>query len=467
MVPVGAPRRRRPSRARRGLLAPAAAALLLVAPAAAPQAPLATLGAAEIREGDLRAHLAAERAPGEVEAILADPAARRGALEAYLDGLALAARGRQLGIDREPRFLVARSLAAKRLLAQLLGERHRQRLQGAPPSEEELRREHARHREELSEEPRFTARQLLVYVEGNPAFPERGRPDAVARARAEEALRRLRAGEGWDAVARAWSDEPGTRERGGLVRDGSFGRFAPEVEAAVRALPLGRPGPPFRSAFGWHVLQVEARVTRRTPRPFREVKALLAERLVTARSAAARERFLAEAREAVGFRLREAGRRDAPLLDRGAVAPGEILAEVEGQAIREEDFRAFLEDALLPAQRARAWARPDARRVQLGAFLELQVLAAAARREGLDRTEPFRRRLAALEEALLREFAEAREGVAPPGQCTAVGPELQRARRVYLDRVRAQVDLVIIPPTARWPSGPRGPGAAPSPRASP
>lgn len=205
-----------------------------------------------------------------------------------------------------------------------------------------------------------------------------------------------------------------------------------------------RPGPVLRTVFGYHVVQVESRVTHRTRRPFAEVREVLAERLGSRRAAEARDAFMARARTEVGFVLREAGRRDASLLDERAVAAEEILAEVDGQPIREADFRWFLQDALLPGQRASAWSRPGARRGMIGSFLDMRVLAARARRERLDRTESFIRRLAAVEESLLREFTEARDGVAPPGQCTAVGPGRQRERRAYLDRLRAVVGLQIV-----------------------
>jgi hypothetical protein len=438
-----------------GSLAPA---LILLLAAGDPAAPLATLGATPIREADFQAHLAATRSPEEAAAIARDPAARREALEAYLDGVALAARGRQLGVDRAPRLLKARELAEQRLLAELAAEHHRERLRGAPVTEAELRREHALRGAALAPEPCFTARQLLVYVAGNPAFPERGRPEAEARARAEEALWRLRAGEGWSAVAGAWSDEPGARERGGLVRDASFDRVAPEVAQAARSQPLGRPGPVFRSALGYHVLQVEARVTGRTAPPFEQVRALLAERLAGERAARAREAFLAAARAEVGFRLREAGRRDAPLLGAGAVDPAAPLAEVDGEEVREADFRWFVEDAFLPGQRTAAGSRPGARRSLLAAYLDLRVLAAKARREGLHRGEPFARRRAAIEEGLLREFTEAQDGGGPPGQCSAGGPGRPAARRAYLDRLRTEVGLRVGP--VEGPAPAAGVGAA-------
>lgn len=431
------------------------AAALSAAPSAArPEAPLAALGERVIREADFRRHLAETYPPGRVEELGRDRAARQAALEAWLDALALAAKARREGVPAEPRFQRAMALAELKLLSRLLTERHRDRLQrGAEVSPEELRRAYRRHRSELTEEPRFTARQILVYVRGNPAFPETGLGEAEARARAGEALARLRAGEGWETVARSHSDEPGTSQRGGLIRDGRFGHFAPEVERAVREQALGRPGDLFRSAFGYHVLQVEERVTERVARPFEEVKGMLAERIARERAAEAQAAFLAPIREEVGLRLREAAGRDAFLLDGRAVPPEAVLAEVGGEEVRESDFRWFLEDALLPSQRASAYSRPGARRALLAGFLDMLVLAAKARKEGLGASPAFVEGRARMEELLLAEFVQGRDAAGAPGQCGVGGDRL--ARSAYLERVRAEVGLRVTDLPTQATSGSR------------
>lgn len=81
--------------------------------------------------------------------------------------------------------------------------------------------------------------------------------DAAARARADSAFQRLRAGEDFEALAKRVTEEPGGRERGGdlgwikeseVVRE--FARFAFSTPAGAYTIP-------FRTSFGWHVLKVE------------------------------------------------------------------------------------------------------------------------------------------------------------------------------------------------------------------
>jgi hypothetical protein len=61
-----------------------------------------------------------------------------------------------------------------------------------------VRRFYEEHKSEYTRAPSFSARQVLVYVRGNPAFPERGLPESQARSKAQPALKRLRAGQSWD-----------------------------------------------------------------------------------------------------------------------------------------------------------------------------------------------------------------------------------------------------------------------------
>jgi len=408
------------------------------------ETPLATLGDRVIREADFQGYLARTHPPEQIEEIRRSPSARQSALHEYLDLLAMVAKARREGIDRELRFKKALQLMEMKVLSQLVTERHRDRFHAASQvSPEEVKAYYVWHRAKLTEVPRFTAHHLLVYVKGNPAFPEKGLADGQARARAERALAALRAGASWEAVARTYSDEVPTNQHAGLIRDGQFGYFAPEVERAVRSQALGRPGEVVKSAFGYHVLQVVERILEGTPRPFDEVKGMITERLARAKSEKARKAFLAPIAEEVGLRWREAGKRDASLLDEKAVAPGEVLAEVGGRRIREEDFRWFLEDALMPEQRTAAYARPGARRGMLRSFLDMLALEAKARKDGLDRTPEFARRRASMEESLLSEFVQSRDNAGAFCRCQQTDEERLAARRAYSKRVRAEVGLEV------------------------
>lgn len=168
---------------------------------------------------------------------------------------------------------------------------------------------------------------------------------------------------------------------------------------------------------------------------------MLADRLSEERSALARKELMEPIAREIGFRLRDAGKRDALLFDEKAVAPDEVLADVAGRPVLESDFQWFIKDALLPQQRSAVASRPGARQRMLSSYLDMRVLEAKARRNGMDRTPSFLRDRLAMEEELLSEFMLARDGAGPIRPCGPKDEARRLGERAYLDRVRSEVGL--------------------------
>jgi NIMA-interacting peptidyl-prolyl cis-trans isomerase 1 len=102
----------------------------------------------------------------------------------------------------------------------------------------------------------IAAQHLLVMYKGSKAAPAsvtRTREDA--RVRAGEALTHVKAGEAFDKVVAAYTDEPGGAKRGGEL--GRFGRdmmVKPFADAAF-ALEVGQVSGVVESPFGFHVIK--------------------------------------------------------------------------------------------------------------------------------------------------------------------------------------------------------------------
>ena len=83
--------------------------------------------------------------------------------------------------------------------------------------------------------------------------------ESAAEALAEELMERTRNGEEFGALARQYSDDIGSAAEGGELGWTNPGQMVPEFEATMASAKEGEVTSPFRSEFGWHILEVTGR----------------------------------------------------------------------------------------------------------------------------------------------------------------------------------------------------------------
>ena len=79
--------------------------------------------------------------------------------------------------------------------------------------------------------------------------------DREARLRLETLRERIIGGESFESLARSHSDDKASAIRGGDLGWTSSGDLVPQFEAQMDALPLGEISAPFKTPFGWHIVQ--------------------------------------------------------------------------------------------------------------------------------------------------------------------------------------------------------------------
>ena len=80
--------------------------------------------------------------------------------------------------------------------------------------------------------------------------------DETAKQRLEEALGKIGDGEAFGELAKLLSDDPGSSNNGGDMGWTGPGTFVPEFDEVVSNTEIGGISEPFKSRFGWHILEV-------------------------------------------------------------------------------------------------------------------------------------------------------------------------------------------------------------------
>jgi parvulin-like peptidyl-prolyl isomerase len=133
-----------------------------------------------------------------------------------------------------------------------------------------------------------TARHLLVAVKN-------GQDREAAREKASQLRERLLAGEDFAELVRAESDDPGSKESGGLY---TFprGQMVPEFEHASFTQEIGAIGDLVETHFGFHIIKVEKREEAREI-PLAEVRSNVVSYLRSRKATAAAQEYINSLRQ--------------------------------------------------------------------------------------------------------------------------------------------------------------------------
>ena len=174
-------------------------------------------------------------------------------------------RGVAAGVDKQRKVQLQIMLQQARLLASMYEEEVL--VKAAKSSPEEINAYVKEHPEE-----QVHARHILISIKSPDMPTEDGLDKPAARAKADEVLKRVKAGENFEALAREFSTDPGSKPNGGDLGWFGRGRMVPEFEKAAFALEPGQISDIVESQFGFHIIKVEGRRTGDPERAAQEVE---------------------------------------------------------------------------------------------------------------------------------------------------------------------------------------------------
>ncbi|MFB9324361.1 peptidylprolyl isomerase [Paenibacillus aurantiacus] len=103
-----------------------------------------------------------------------------------------------------------------------------------------------------------TLRHILVATTDSNTGKEL-RTEEEALKRAQEVKKKLDAGGDWTALAKEYSDDPGSKDKGGLYDAAAVGGYVAEFKDAANKQEIGKIGEPVLTQYGYHVIKVEKR----------------------------------------------------------------------------------------------------------------------------------------------------------------------------------------------------------------
>ncbi len=172
-----------------------------------------------------------------------------------------------------------------------------------------------------------TVRHILYKADGTPAA------DAAARAKADSAVKRLKGGADFATLAKAESEDPGSKASGGELGAVARGRMVQEFEDAAFGATQGDIVGPVKSPFGFHVIQVTGRSAERV-QPLFEVSSSIRARIEETRAGDEARRLARELADRVGKLGKKPSDDDLRKLTRPGVTfnETELLARTDAPA---------------------------------------------------------------------------------------------------------------------------------------
>lgn len=210
---------------------------------------LAKVGGKKITVADFERFLSSY--PPEQQKFLAEnPKNKEILLKRLTQVLALSDIARAKGLDKDERIKQQIDYYSNEILAQ---EVLRQEVAKTEVTEDDMKSYYKANEEAFKAPEMVKARHIMIKVGKSASEEEKNK----AREKAEGILKRIRAGEDFTKLAAEFSDDPGSKEKGGELGFFARGMMVKPFEEAAFSLKPGEVSGLVETQFGFHIIQVE------------------------------------------------------------------------------------------------------------------------------------------------------------------------------------------------------------------
>jgi peptidyl-prolyl cis-trans isomerase D len=155
-----------------------------------------------------------------------------------------------------------------------------------PVTDAEIQAYYTQHAAEYKTDEEVKTRHILI----NAKAGSDAATDAAAKAKAEDVLKQLKAGGNFAELAKKYSDDPGSKDKGGELPLIPTAQLDPAYAKAAMALNPGETSGLVKSSFGYHIIQTEQKQAAGT-KPLAEVKDSIVQVLEQQKQGAQEQQF--------------------------------------------------------------------------------------------------------------------------------------------------------------------------------
>jgi foldase protein PrsA len=141
-----------------------------------------------------------------------------------------------------------------------------------------------------------SVRHILLLTQG-----KSDQEKQAIRKKMEEILARARRGEDFAGLAKEYSEDPGSKNNGGLYENFGRGQMVKPFEEAAFSVPVGQISDIVETQYGYHIIQVLDR--KKESRPLEEVRPELEAQIKQAKKGEAYQALMTKLKKDAGFKI--------------------------------------------------------------------------------------------------------------------------------------------------------------------